>query len=165
MDASVPAKKRGRAEVASSEQTGTGAEETERNDNGNRSRKRAATEGKNYRESQHNERVQGAKVQATGVCRAIKPIVSCMVASHHQDPQDACIQDHWCKTEFEAIEGTQVTGNNDGRPRRRLKLFAVVNSEDDMMRLQHVGQEGSEELFMQGAMLLAGVTDQCNHVS
>lgn len=61
------------------------------------------------------------------------------------------MQDSFCKTEEEALEGTGGSGAQPSRPQRRLKLFAVVTSEDDMMQLQQVGQANSEELFMQGA--------------
>lgn len=62
-------------------------------------------------------------------------------------------QDIFCKSEKEALEGTEGSGAKGSQRQRRLKLFAVVNSEDDMMRLQRVGQEGAEELFMQGAQI------------
>ena len=62
------------------------------------------------------------------------------------------MQDIFCKTETEALEGTAGSDAKEPRRQRRLKLFAVVNSEDDMMQLQRLGQQNSEELFLQGTL-------------
>lgn len=67
------------------------------------------------------------------------------------------MQDIFCKTETEALEGTGGSAGKEPRCQRRLKLFAVVNSEDDVQLLQFVGQEGTEELFLQGTLIHSAI--------